>query len=223
MTAPSIITTDTSGATTLPTPISHWRLPGFLLLVLTVCALLLLGTAVPASAHDELASSSPQDGTAVDSAPTEVVLTFTNTPSGIGAEVIITDTAGTTWSDGPVSVINNTAVQALKPGAPAGTYTAQWRVVSADDHPIEGTLTFTSTAAAAPTDVGASATEPNPQISEQTSQGATAEAAPETAPSGQDAAGESSGLPSFVLYLLIGGVLVALVLMLITRRNLRSK
>lgn len=213
MAAPSAPT----GITTLRTPLTRRYIPSFLLLIVMACALL-LGTAVPASAHDELVSSTPQDGTAVDSAPTEVVLTFTNTPSGIGAEVTITDTAGTNWSDGPVSVINNTAVQALKPGTPAGTYTAQWRVVSSDDHPIEGTLNFTTINAQQPP-TGAEALNTTPESTPETSQETTGK----VTGSGQDAAEQPSGLPSFVFYLLIGGVLIALVLILITRRNLGDK
>jgi methionine-rich copper-binding protein CopC len=196
-----------------------------LVCVMTSALLLLLGTAVPASAHDELASSTPQDGTSIDSAPTEVVLTFADPPSGIGAEVIITDTAGTNWSDGPASVINNTAVQTLKPGVPAGTYTAQWRVVSSDDHPIEGTLTFTSTTSQqAPP--GAETTNPTPETNQESTRETSEATTTETAESVQDAAVESSGLPAFVLYVLyvlIGGVLAAIVLVLVTRRNLGNK
>lgn len=204
-------------------PLVLRRLPS-VLLVVVACALVFLGLAAPASAHDDLASSSPQDGATVETAPTELVLTFTNTPSGIGADVTITDTAGTEWSDGAVSVINNTAVQALKPGTPAGTYTVQWRVVSSDSHPIEGTLTFTSTTAQeTPADTGVTNPAQEPDQQSTTAPPDSADST-DSAPSlEQDSVETSSGLPGFVLYLVIGGVLAVIALILFTRRNLGNK
>ncbi|MUK02212.1 copper resistance protein CopC [Vibrio cholerae] len=178
----------------------------------TAAFVLVLASAGAASAHDELASSSPQNGTAVETAPNEVVLTFSNPPSGIGAEIIVTDSAGTVWSDGEASVVNNTAVQALKPGAPAGSYTTQWRVVSSDDHPIEGSLTFTSTSQQAPAP-GATA-DPTDSADEQ-------DTAASTAADSADPA--DSGLPAFVLYLAGAGILAAVALALVTRRRLLNK
>ncbi|HEX9226344.1 MAG TPA: copper resistance CopC family protein, partial [Arthrobacter sp.] len=81
--------------------------------------------------------------------PETVSVTFNNKPLGLGSQMVVNDAAGTNWADGAVEIVDNVASQKLKPGAPAGAYTVVWRVVSSDSHPIEGTFTFTATAAAA--------------------------------------------------------------------------
>jgi methionine-rich copper-binding protein CopC len=108
------------------------------LLVLAV----LLGTGGAANAHDELTGSDPAEGATVEVLPPTLELDFSNVPSGIGAQVQVLDEAGTDWADGPVSIVDRSASQALRSGAPAGSYTVNWRVVSSDSHPIEGTFAF---------------------------------------------------------------------------------
>ncbi|WP_081737706.1 copper resistance CopC family protein [Arthrobacter sp. H41] len=122
------------------------------LLTAMVTMLLSLLTAAPALAHDDLASSNPPAGGTVDVLPATVELMFSEVPSGIGAEVQVLDDAGTDWAEGAPQIVNASAQQAVRPGAPAGEYTVNWRVVSSDSHPIEGSFTFTaaSGAAAAP-------------------------------------------------------------------------
>lgn len=108
------------------------------LLVLAV----LLGTGGAANAHDELTGSNPAEGATVEVLPPTLELDFSNVPSGIGAQVQVLDEAGTDWADGPVSIVDRSASQPLRSGAPAGSYTVNWRVVSSDSHPIEGTFAF---------------------------------------------------------------------------------
>ncbi|MCC3289411.1 copper resistance CopC family protein [Arthrobacter sp. zg-Y1110] len=110
--------------------------------LLALCAGLLV-SAPPAAAHDELTGSTPGNGAVVDTAPESVELTFSNVPAAIGSEVRVLDEEGTDWAEGQVRILDNTATQQLRPGAPAGSYTVQWRVVSSDAHPIEGTFGFT--------------------------------------------------------------------------------
>ena len=179
---------------------------------------LLTGPISAATAHDELAASSPTAESIIDVAPAEIVLTFTNPPSGIGAGIIVSDSTGTVWSEGPTRVVNNTAIQPLRSGAPAGTYTAQWRVVSSDDHPIEGTYFFT-TNTAQPASAGSAVSptgEPSPG-------GTPPEQAPSASPEATDPASSPGGLPSFVIYLAIGGIVIAAVLALLTRRMLNKQ
>ncbi|MHA7146716.1 copper resistance CopC family protein [Arthrobacter sp. TmT3-37] len=184
--------------------------------LMVASASLLMGPVGAATAHDELTASSPTADATVDVAPTEVVLTFTNPPSGIGVDIIVSDSTGLAWSEGPTRVVNNTATQALKSGAPAGTYTVQWRVVSSDDHPIEGTYSFTSNTAQPG---AADSAEPTggPSVS-----GAETEDGTSASPQAADPTGSSAGLPDFVIYLAIGGVLIAAVLALLTRRRLNQ-
>ena len=114
-----------------------------------VLAAALLGFSAPASAHDAAESSSPAQGATVATAPEQVSVTFNKNPVGIGAQFSIKDSGGAEWADGAVGIVDGTATQKLKAGAPAGAYTVAWRVVSSDSHPIEGTFGFTATAAAA--------------------------------------------------------------------------
>ena len=114
-----------------------------------ILAAALLGAVAPASAHDAAESSSPAAGSTVPVPPAKVSITFNKNPLAIGAQVVVTDAAGTAWADGPVEIVDNVASERLKPGAPAGLYTVDWRVASSDGHPIEGSFTFTASAGAA--------------------------------------------------------------------------
>lgn len=120
----------------------------------------LLFAAAPASAHDAAGASSPADGATVPTPPAEVSVTFNQAPLGLGSQVRVSDPAGTDWADGKVEIVDNVATQKLREGAPAGKYTVQWRVVSSDSHPIEGTFSFTATAGAA----GSTAAAPVPTV-----------------------------------------------------------
>ncbi|WP_104043279.1 copper resistance CopC family protein [Arthrobacter sp. ZGTC412] len=107
-----------------------------------------LGLAGPAAAHDAVESSTPAEGASVAVPPEQVTVTFSNNPLGIGSSFSIKDASGAEWADGPVEIVDNVASQKLKAGGPDGQYTVAWRVVSSDSHPIEGTFTFTASAAA---------------------------------------------------------------------------
>jgi copper resistance protein C len=113
-----------------------------------VFAAAVLGLAGPAAAHDAAESSTPAQGASVAAPPEQVSVTFNNNPLGIGSSFSVRDASGAEWADGPVDIVDNVASQKLKAGGPAGQYTVTWRVVSADSHPIEGTFTFTASAAA---------------------------------------------------------------------------
>lgn len=124
-------------------------LPRVLSVLGLLAALLLPGAA--AQAHDTVEGTSPADGSTVAAVPGHVDLTFEETPLAIGSEVKVTDSSGTNWADGAVTVADKVASQPLKPGAPAGRYTVVWRVVSSDSHAIEGTFTFTAKASSGKT------------------------------------------------------------------------
>ncbi len=192
------------------------QLPGALL-GLMAAAVLLFGAALlgagPASAHDSIESTSPASGTTLPVPPSEVSLTLSNHPLALGTQIKINDAAGTNWADGDAKIVDNVASQQLKPGAPAGVYTVQWRVASSDGHPIEGTFNFTATAASSgaatgtPT-AGGAAPAPGSVPTLGTAQPGTT-MAPSTAP---DA---SQPFPwSIVVFVAVAvGILVALALM----------
>jgi methionine-rich copper-binding protein CopC len=116
------------------------------LLTLATAAFLMVPAAA-AQAHDVLEATDPANGSAVRTVPATVGLTFDHTPIAIGSVVRVEDATGTDQADGPVAIVDNHVTQAVKSGAPEGTYTVVWRVVSSDGHPIEGTFTFTAGAA----------------------------------------------------------------------------
>ncbi len=175
-----------------------------------ILAAALLGAAAPASAHDKVESTSPAAGATVPAPPEKVSITFTNNPLALGAQILVTDAAGSNWADGGVEIVDNVASQRLKPGAPAGVFTVAWRVASSDGHPIEGTFTFTATAAASTaTAAPAVPTLTTPQP------GTTATPAP---------AGGSEPFP-WSLVIFVGtavGILVALAVMAKRRLNPRD-
>jgi len=107
-----------------------------------IAALLVLGVATPALAHDELIGSTPSPDEQVSTAPTSVVLTYSAAIMPEGAEVIVVDAAGKDWTDGAPVIDTNTLTAPLASGMPEAGYLVEWRVVSSDGHPISGTIPF---------------------------------------------------------------------------------
>ena len=112
--------------------------------VLLLLGLLLVGNATPASAHATLVDGRPADRSALDSAPAEVSLTFSEpvtVPSG-GLRVL--DAQARRVDLGPVDTGDPTVVAvALPTDLPDGAYVVSYRVISADSHPVGGVRTFT--------------------------------------------------------------------------------
>lgn len=99
----------------------------------------------PAWAHNYLTSSSPAEDAELDSPPERVELVYDQPVGKEFSQVTVTGPGERTWHDGEPTVQGDTVVQRLRPLGPAGTYTVNWRVVSADGHPISGSYTFTLT------------------------------------------------------------------------------
>ncbi|MBC7291036.1 MAG: copper resistance protein CopC [Actinotalea sp.] len=122
-------------------PDTRRRLAGLLAGALLLLALG-VGAAGPASAHDQLVGSDPADGAVLQLAPSAVVLTFNADQLPVGAAVVVRDASGTDRADGAPEVAGPTVTQALQRDLPAGSYAVQWRSVSGDGHPVEGTFAF---------------------------------------------------------------------------------
>ncbi|GHH70055.1 copper resistance CopC family protein [Promicromonospora soli] len=118
--------------------------------VLTFAALLLV--AGPASAHDQLLSSDPEDGATLDEQPTSISLTFSAPPLDTGIEVTLVGPDGTTAQGHDIQVTDEVVTAQLAPDLPPGKYDVAWHVVSSDGHPIEGELTYVVEGEAEPTD-----------------------------------------------------------------------
>lgn len=126
-------------------------------MLLAVLATVLLGAAMllapaPAHAHDSLISSDPADGATLETSPEQITLTYSAEVLEVSPVVQISAGEG----GEPVEltpVIDGTTVTAEIPEPlAAGTHTVQWRVVSSDGHPIEGSFTFTVETGPEPTE-----------------------------------------------------------------------
>jgi copper resistance protein C len=184
------------------------RARGPLVALLALVALLL--GAAPALAHSDLRSSDPADGAVLADAPAGISFTFNEELLPQGNAITLTDTASGERLEVPAASVDGDTVSVPWPAdAPAGQYRAAYRVVSADGHPIAGTVTFTVEAGASPTPdaaTGASATA---------SPGATAPTAPSATPvaSPQPVAGpaDTEDADMLVWALAIGLVVLAAV------------
>ncbi|SEG45461.1 copper transport protein [Actinacidiphila yanglinensis] len=108
---------------------------------------LLLGTAVPASAHAALIRTDPADGSVVATAPQRVVLTFSEGVLLSDDSLRVLDPHGTNVAAGVAGHAQGkdsgaTSTVALKSGLGNGTYTVAWRAISQDSHPVAGAFTF---------------------------------------------------------------------------------
>ncbi|MGW6980973.1 copper resistance CopC/CopD family protein [Streptomyces sp. NPDC054932] len=106
---------------------------------------LILGGAGPASAHAGFSSSDPADGTVLETAPSHVTLTFTESVSFSEDSLRVLSPDNERANPRPAKHVDgkeNTARVELSGSLPQGTYTVAWRVVSADGHPISGAFVF---------------------------------------------------------------------------------
>ncbi len=107
-----------------------------------VAALAVLVPAAPASAHASLVSTDPADGSLLDEAPSEVVLTF-NEPVRLTAQAItVYDATGQPVASDASASGTAVTVDLAEDALGRGTYVMGWFVVSADGHPVSGSLTF---------------------------------------------------------------------------------
>ena len=105
----------------------------------------LVFAATPASAHVQIISSTPADGTRLAGAPSLVSLTLSENIGIQPNSIQVVDTQGERADTGPVfqpgEVAEQVAVR-LKPGLPDGSYLVEYAFVSADSHPVRGTFAF---------------------------------------------------------------------------------
>ena len=118
-------------------------------------ALLGAGVTLAAVVHAHLISSSPTDGEALETSPAFVRLVFSEPiEAGLSRMVLFSARDSIVARVRADSVDAQALIGELPPLAPAG-YRVDWRVVSADGHPVEGSFGFTvlgadSTTAPAP-------------------------------------------------------------------------
>lgn len=114
-------------------------LPAVLLAVL----LALLLPAPRAHAHAVLVSSDPVDGASLPAAPNRVILTFDEPVRLIAGAVQVISATGVRIDQGVRQQSGNTTIELdLPPNLPRGSYTATWRLMSADGHEVSGSVSF---------------------------------------------------------------------------------
>ena len=103
---------------------------------------LALGTTA-ASAHATLESSSPADGQSVLTSPSEIRITFSEAVTTISGGLSVLDADGKTVDTGNSEIVDGrTLVAPISESLSDGTYVATYRVLSADGHPVSGSLLF---------------------------------------------------------------------------------
>ena len=164
---------------------------GWIIGLLAVLAMMMAVS--PARAHAELESSDPEDGAVLASAPAELSFIFGEQILEEGNAITLTAVqpdgqgSGTRLDLAAVTVDGDTVSVPWPDASPAGDFRAAYRVVSADGHPINGTITFTvqssegGTAASTPSgsvtpeDPSASASAPSASVSTPSASPAPAE------------------------------------------------
>ncbi len=97
-----------------------------------------------ALAHAELLSTDPAAGTVLDTAPEHITLSFSEPVEISLGAIRLFDGDGASVEVGAASHPGgaDTAVRVEIGSIPNGSYVVDWRVVSADSHPVQGAFTF---------------------------------------------------------------------------------
>ncbi|WP_081655077.1 copper resistance CopC family protein [Amycolatopsis orientalis] len=165
----------------------------------------LLATLFPnpaADAHSFLESSTPAKDSAIATAPAKIVLTF-NEPldSGFTELTVVGPDGATHWESAAATVAGAELSAPVKPLGPAGKYTVDYRIVSADGHPVSGSYSFTLT-------------KPGPGASAAPASPAPASPAPPPSTAAASTAGEGDVPPwvwvaAAAVLLIAGGIVAA--------------
>ena len=94
----------------------------------------------PANAHATITSSSPPDGSRLAAAPASVSITFDEPVTLVYLHVV--DAHGRRVDDGADTRDGATIGVGLRTGLGQGTFVESYRVISADSHPVAGSIRF---------------------------------------------------------------------------------
>jgi methionine-rich copper-binding protein CopC len=110
---------------------------------ISIAALLVAVPAV-AAAHAELESSTPAAGENLDTAPTEVTLTFDDELDPDGSTFTVVDADGQEVGSGEVdlTVADRNVLAGEVTITDPGVYTVEYTVVGDDGHAVSGTISF---------------------------------------------------------------------------------
>ncbi|MFC4802035.1 copper resistance CopC/CopD family protein [Neobacillus sp. GCM10023253] len=97
------------------------------------------------SAHAYIVKSNPSENEVLKQSPQIVSIQFDETIQPINNSIQVFDKEGkrVDQKDGRINAKNSTILECgLKQNLPNGTYSIQWKIVSSDGHPIQGTISF---------------------------------------------------------------------------------
>ncbi len=117
----------------------HIAWVGLLLVAMTLTATV---TAQVASAHATRVSSQPADNAVLTAGPDQVSATFNEQLQTTFAAMAVVGPDGNVWSTGQPTVQGAVVSVGMRPLGPAGTYTVNYRVTSADGHVVTGSWSF---------------------------------------------------------------------------------
>ncbi|GAA2060742.1 copper resistance CopC family protein [Williamsia deligens] len=120
----------------------------FAAVVAAVLVVLTTLLAAPASAHSTLVSSDPASGSSVSSGPSSVTLTFNEALQEAYDALTVVGPDNRYWQSEEKATVQGPRISVgLRPLGPAGEYRINYRVTSADGHPVSGQVRFTLTTA----------------------------------------------------------------------------
>jgi copper transport protein len=121
-------------------PVKGYARAALTTLVAVLAALAVVPTA---GAHAQLIATTPANDAVVDAAPTQVTLRFSEPVEAAFGAIRVYDARARRVDAGELDRPSEHEVRAsLDGGLGRGTYTATWRVVSADGHPVSGAFVF---------------------------------------------------------------------------------
>jgi methionine-rich copper-binding protein CopC len=121
-----------------------------------LAGLTVVGLATPASAHNVLVGSIPAPGAKLTTGPALIRFNF-DAPVQVGNDtIVVIGPDGKHWErSSHASVLGNSVLTQVAPLGPVGTYTATYHIISADSHPVSGSITFQLTRAGTGTAISA--------------------------------------------------------------------
>ena len=181
------------------------------------------------SAHADLQVSTPEDGESLEVAPEEIRLTFSEELFEELVEISILDAAGDLYSTIGVEQTPPPGTDVIfpwPPQAPPGEYSIAYRVVSADGHPVTGTVSFSYAATApepsAPEPSSSDSTPSAPSSTPASSPTASAPFASPASESSTSSSTDSSSVTPFVVtgvVLLLGVIAASAIIVRARQRN----
>lgn len=121
---------------------SRRAVAGWIVLLLAAMIASATMNAQPARAHAARVSTDPADNAVLAAGPDRVTATFNERLQTAFAAMTVIGPDANVWSTGEPVVQGAVVAIGLRPLGPAGTYTVNYRVTSADGHVVSGSWSF---------------------------------------------------------------------------------